>query len=257
MSSFIRMSPLIGAAIFTFFSDRVLAEALTQSIQVEISTNNAAIQSQGKIDGLSDKTHKMLDQYRSAIHQRENLKTYNNYLKELLKSQQLEKESLQQQLQDIETTQHEIVPLILRMRESLEQFVQLDIPFLASERQQRIAGLKEMMVRADVSSAEKYRRILEAFQIENDYGKTIEAYRAELELNGVVSSVDFLRLGRVALYYQRLDGSESGYWSREQKKWIVLPSDFRNAIRQGLRIARKETAPDLLVLPVPKVEAAQ
>ena len=114
-----------------------------------------------------------------------------------------------------------------------------------------------MMTRADVTNAEKFRRIIEAYQIENDYGNTIEAYRANIQLEGETSSVDFLRLGRVTLYYQRLDGSETGYWNNSLKRWEQLPGEYRNPIRQGLRIARKEAAPDLLSLPVPTVVEAK
>ncbi len=256
--TFFHTRPLSLAFIVGLLSAAPLySEPLSQAMQVEIATNEAAVKSQQKIDALSDKTRQMLEQYRSATHQAESLKTYNKHLIDLLDSQRQEKESLQQQLLDIETTQHEIVPLILRMLDSLDQFIQLDMPFLAEERHKRLADLKAMVVRADVSNAEKYRRILEAYQIENEYGNTIEAYRGDLELNGVVSSVDFLRLGRIALYYQRLDGSETGYWNKEQKQWQVLSSDFRNSIRDGLRIARKETAPDLLTLPIPAAEAGQ
>nr|WP_305909768.1 DUF3450 domain-containing protein [Methylomarinum sp. Ch1-1]MDP4522703.1 DUF3450 domain-containing protein [Methylomarinum sp. Ch1-1] len=205
------------AAVVGLFSATLHSDPLSQAIQVETATNKAAIKSQQKIDALSEKTQKMLEQYRAATHQTKSLRTYNKHLKDLLNSQQQEKESLQRQLQEIETTQHEIVPLLLRMLDSLDKFIQLDMPFLREERQQRLAELKAMVVRADVSNAEKYRRIMEAYQIENEYGNTIEAYRAELELNGVTSSVDFLRLGRLALYYQRLDGSETGYWNKEQK----------------------------------------
>ncbi|MBW6453341.1 MAG: DUF3450 domain-containing protein, partial [Methyloprofundus sp.] len=167
-----------------------------------------------------------------------------------LNSQEAEKNALEQQLQDIEITQREIVPLILNMQSSLEQFVQLDLPFLPEERQQRIANLKDMMARADVTNAEKFRRLIEAYQVENAYGNTIEAYRANIQLNGAISSVDFLRLGRIALYYQRLDGSETGFWNQAEKRWQPLANEYRNPIRQGLRIARKEAAPDLLTLPV-------
>ena len=92
-------------------------------------------------------------------------------------------------------------------------------------------------------------------KIENDYGNTIEAYRASL--NSSNNSVDFLRLGRVALYYQRLDGSEAGFWNRETKAWEILPSSYRSAIRDGLRIARKQAAPDLIIVPVPTAEPAK
>ena len=233
------------------------SEHLNDAINAEVATNNAAIKSQKTIDGLSDKTRQMLEQYRSAKHQTETLLTYNKHLKDLLVSQKEEKTSLVQQLTDIETTQREIVPLILRMLDSLDKFISLDLPFLPEERNQRLATLKQMIVRADVSNAEKFRRIIEAYQIENDYGNTIEAYRADLTLNGMASSVDFLRLGRVALYYQRFDGSETGYWDKEQKQWQILSTDYRNSIRNGLRIARKETAPDLLTLPIPAAEAGK
>ncbi len=249
--------PLAALLAIGSFSGSAYSEPLSQAIKVDSSTNSAAIKSQRKIDALSDKTRKMLDQYRSATHQAESLATYNQHLQDLLNSQELEKQSLQQQLTEIETTQREIVPLILKMLDSLEQFVRLDLPFLPEERRQRIDKLKLMVKRADVSNAEKYRRILEAFQIENEYGNTIESYRAELEIDSVKNSVDFLRLGRVALYFQRLDGSETGFWDKESKQWRTLPVEYRNPVRQGLRIARKEAAPDLLILPIPAAEAAK
>lgn len=233
------------------------ADKFKQAINTDMATNNAGIQSQKKIDKLSDQAQKALAEYRSATRQTKTLETYNNYLRTLIKSQTEEKTSLEQQLKDIETTQQEIVPLILRMLDSLEKFIHLDIPFLPKERQQRLQLLKEMVGRADVTNAEKFRRIIEAYQIENEYGKTIEAYRDNLELNGNTTSVDFLRLGRVALYYQRLDGSETGFWDRETKSWKTLSADYRNAIRKGLRIAMKEAAPDLIVVPVPAAESAK
>ena len=244
-------------AVLNILALPAYAEPLNDAINAEQATNNAAVQSQKTINKLSDKTHKMLEQYRSASHQTETLITYNKHLKNLLNSQETEKTSLEQQLKDIENTQREIVPLILRMLDSLEQFISLDLPFLPEERKQRLTKLKAMMIRADVTHAEKFRRIVEAYQVENDYGNTIEAYRADLTIKGVSSSVDFLRLGRIALYYQRLDGSETGYWDKEQKQWQTLSSDYRNAIRNGLRIARKETAPDLLTLPIPAAEAGE
>ncbi len=232
------------------------ANPISQAIQTETSTVSASVKSQQKINRVHDKTQQMLNRYRAALHQTKSLKIYNQYLQDMLKSQQQEMQSLEEQLKNIDTTQQEIVPLILSMLQSLEQFVALDMPFLPEERRQRIKRLKAMVQRADVTNAEKYRRILEAFQIENDYGKTIEAYRGDLNMNGVTRSVDYLRLGRVALYYQLLDGSETGFWNKEQKQWQVL-NDYRSAVTKGLRIARKQMAPDLLTLPVPAAEAAQ
>ncbi len=230
---------------------------LHEAVKTELATNAAAVKSQKKINRLSDATRNMLEEFRATTRQTETLLTYNQYMRDLLKSQQQEKQSLQKQLQDIEITQREILPLTLNMLKNLEAFIKLDLPFLPEERKNRVDTLKQMMFRADVSDAEKFRRILEAYQVEVDYGNTIEAYRANLELNGKQNMVDFLRLGRVALYYQRLDGSETGFWDREQKRWQTLPADYRNAIRNGLRIARKEVAPDLLTVPVAAAEAVK
>lgn len=231
------------------------AEYLHKAIKIENSTHNTAVKSQHKIDTLSEKTQKMLDTYRSTTHKIETLNTYNQHLHNLLDSQKQEKKSLHQQLKEIETTQQEIIPLILRMLDSLDKFIALDLPFLTAERTKRLNKLKDMMVRADVTNAEKFRKILEAYQIENNYGNTIESYKAELSLDGVSSLVNFLRLGRVALYFQSFDGSKTGYWDRERKKWQTLPTDTKNAIADGLRMARKEVAPDLLILPIPTAES--
>jgi hypothetical protein len=143
-----------------------------------------------------------------------------------------------------------MTPLILRMLENLEKFVALDVPFLPEERQQRLLKLKAMILKADIKRAEKFRRIIEAYQIENEYGNTIEAYKDEIELEGAKIPVDILRLGRVGLYYQRLDGAESGHWDKTKKSWQPLSDSYDTKIHKGLAIARKEMAPELLTLPV-------
>ena len=101
------------------------------------------------------------------------------------------------------------------------------------------------MSRADVSVSEKYRRIVEAYQIEIEYGRTIEAYQGKVG----DKTVDFLRAGRVALLYQTLDGKETGYWDADAKKW-VQDNDYEDAIEAGLKVAKKQAAPDFIVVPV-------
>ncbi len=233
------------------------ADVITESIAIDGKTNQAAAKSQKKIDKVSERTKVLLDEYRTVSHQVESLLVYNQHLRDLIQSQEQEMASIKKQLKEIEVTQREIVPLMLRMLDNLQKFVSLDLPFLTVERNQRVAELKKIMIRADVTNAEKYRRILEAYQIENEYGNTIEAYRTHINLNGQDSAVECLRLGRVSLYYQRLDGSETGYWDKESSKWKQLDSRYDNVILEGLRIARKESAPNLLTLPIPAAEAGQ
>jgi len=131
----------------------------------------------------------------------------------------------------------------------------LDVPFLKEERARRIATLRETLDRADVSTAEKYRRILEAYTVEMEYGRTLEAYEGKLGEGEETRTVNFLRIGRVALLYQTLDGDETGYWDVDKKDWVE-DSDYKRAVKDGLKIARKASAPDLLIAPVRAAEVA-
>ena len=116
---------------------------------------------------------------------------------------------------------------------------------------QRVSLLRELMDRSDVSVAEKYRRILEAYQVELDYGRTLEAYREELEVDGTRATVEFLRVGRVGLYYQTLDGHQAASTGIAQgQAWVPVKATQRLAIRRALRVASQQAAPELLELPV-------
>jgi len=119
-----------------------------------------------------------------------------------------------------------------------------------------VQGLKDMMGRADVTISEKYRRILEAYQVELDYGRTVEAYEGELAGEGDPRTVQFLRVGRVTLLYQTLDGRETGYWDAERKGWVVA-SEYGASFQEGIAVARKSRAPEMLMLPVPVPKEAQ
>jgi hypothetical protein len=164
--------------------------------------------------------------------------------------------SFERQLDEIEVTQREIFPLMSRMVETLGRFVELDVPFQLDERRQRVKRLTALLDDPGVSIAEKFRRILEAYQIENDYGRTLEVYRDSLNLEGEPRTVDFLRVGRVVLIYRSLDGLASGVWVQKTRTWQRLPDIYRTSVKNGFRIARKQAAPDLLLLPVPAPEAA-
>lgn len=245
-----RQKQCLATAFLGLSALPVYAAAPTQAI----STHNATAKT---TTPAHDADKSLLEQYRSVTRQTEILKIYNQHLNDLLASQAVEKTALEKQLKDIEVTRQEMLPMILKMLDSLDKFIAMDLPFLPEERKKRLELLKEMMIKTEVTDAEKFRRIMEAFQVENEYGKTIESYKGNIVLNGKTSAVDFLRMGRVALYYQRLDGSETGYWNKEEKRWQTLSSDYSGAIRNGLRIARKETAPDMLIVPVPAPEAAK
>lgn len=237
-------------SLFMIFISPVHANPLERSTEIQSEVNKAAAQSQVKVDRLSEETARLLSEYREVLRQGDSLQTYNDQLERLLQSQGAEKVSLEAQLREIEVTHREIVPLILRMVESLDQFVTLDRPFLQEERRARVVELRELMDRADVTNAEKYRRVMEAYQIETEYGRTIESYEGTLGENGKGRTVHFLRMGRVSLVYLTLDGEETGYWDQGQRRWVALPEGDRSSVMRGIRIARKEIPADLIRLPI-------
>ena len=141
----------------------------------------------------------------------------------------------------------EIVPLMFGMIESLDEFIGLDMPFNLEERRNRVDTLRALMEDPDVTVSERYRKIMEAFQIETSFGRDVEATKGDLEGR----EVEFLRIGRVLLAYQTADRSETGFWNKTSGQWEALPDEYRNFITEGLRIARKQAPPNLLMLPVP------
>ncbi len=232
------------------------SETLDEARSVRREANVEGIQSQERIDKLSDETDSLFARYRTALRENDALAVYNRQMQELIDSQEAEMSSLADQLDRVELVGRSVTPLMLRMIGALDAFVELDVPFLREERTDRILKLRELMSRADISNAEKYRAIMEAYQVENEFGRTIEAYRSALQKDGKEMTVDFLRFGRIALVYQTLDGEESGVWDQKTRSWQLLDDGYRNAIRDGLRIARKQSAPDLIRVPVPAAERA-
>jgi len=213
--------------------------------------NEAAEESQKRVDSLSDETDELLAKYRTTWKQIESIDAYNRQMRDLLDAQQAELASLGNQLERVQSVSRSVTPLMVRMIDAVDQFVELDVPFLKKERKERVDGLRALMRRADVTTAEKFRQIMEAYQVENEYGRTIEAYRSTIDIDGKETTVDFLRFGRVALVYQSLDEQQAGAWSQKERKWVPLDSSHRSALRAGLRIARKQAAPDLIRLPLP------
>jgi hypothetical protein len=214
-------------------------------------------QSQDRINKIDDQTGSIESEYKAVLQQFDSLQVYNNQLRTLLNSQKAESEAIERDILRVTTIDREIIPLMLRMVDAFAQFVALDVPFLAEERTNRVAGLKQLMARSDASPAEKYRRVLEAYQIENEYGRTIEGYTGTLNKDGASINADFLRLGRVGLYYKTLDDSEVGRWNIKDKKWETIDTDYVSAIKRGLSIARQQVAPDLVYVPVDAPESAK
>jgi seryl-tRNA synthetase len=172
---------------------------------------------------------------------------YNVQIEQQLASQREEIAALEQELAGIDATAVDVQPMLQRMFDELVAFVADDVPFFKEERDQRIERLRELMSNVETPTSEKFRRLMEAYQIEMEYGRTMSAYRQTLA-DG--REAEMVRLGRVTLLYRTVEGEETGYWDNERKEWVADPSSS-SAIEEALGIAKEERAPDLIIVPVP------
>lgn len=226
--------------------DEVLKPVVDEAAKI----NESAAKSQEKINGITDQIDSKLQQFKTLMKEIEGLEVYNTQLRKQINNQEQEMADLNSAIDEVSVVERQITPLMMRMIDGLEQFVALDVPFLPEERANRVADLRAMMDRADVAASEKFRRVMEAYQVEMDYGRTMEAYSGIHSINGQERDVEFLRLGRTALIYQTRDASMQGVWNKQTRQWEELDSSYRTQITKGLRMAKKQLAPDLLMLPV-------
>jgi hypothetical protein len=243
-----------GALAGTVFT--VQADTLESILAVGEAKNVAAKKSQVKIDRLADETRDLLGDYKTVMKQVDGLKVYNSRLQRQIDNQQKRVLEIDASISQVTVIQRQMTPLVIRMIDGLEQFVELDVPFAKEERVQRIGFLRANLDRADISVAEKFRGVLEAYNIELQYGRGMDTYRGSIELGGIQREVDFLRIGRVALVYQTTDGKISGAWDKSARAWVELSSgNFDGPIRKGIRIARKQATIELLNMPISVPEA--
>lgn len=237
-------------------SGSVTAATLNDIYQVADRINSQARQSQARIDALTDETRELLNEYKTVLKEIEGLQVYNKQLERQIGNQETEMTQLTKSIDEVTVIERQITPLMLRMIDGLEQFVELDLPFLQDERADRIEELRSMMDRADVAVSEKFGQILRAYQVENEYGRTMEAYQDTINVEGSERQVDVLKVGRIALVYQSPDGAVSGFYNPATSQWEPLGDSYDTPVRNGIRMARKQLSVDMLILPIEGPEEA-
>lgn len=226
------------------------ATTLADVFSVAERINQQAKASQAKVDDLSEETRDLFSQYRTALKHIEALRAHNRRQERLVSRQEREMGEIRTNMAKITGVERQVTPLMDRMVIALEQFVELDIPIRPKERRERVERLRETLDRQDVAVAEKFSQVLQAYQIENSYGRAMEAYTDRIEVDGTERVVDVLHVGRVALLYQTSDGGETGHWNRTEKQWEILDDSYQAAVRDGIRMARSQASLNLLPVPV-------
>ena len=251
-----RMTKLLTVSFVIAVSGSVFAQSVDQVLQADLRRLSLAQASQERINTVVEGTRSLADQYRSVNKEIDGLKVYNRLMTAQTNGQQATLDDISLSMDQVDVINRQIFPLMERMIDGIEQSIALDIPFLMGERRDRVDKLKDIMQRSDVSVAEKFRKVMEAYQIENDYGSSSETYRQSLEIEGTVRDYNMLRIGRIGLYFQSDDSRITGTWDADAGSYVILGNEHRNEIKKGIRMAKDLIAPELLLLPVPAATAA-
>ncbi|HNP64039.1 MAG TPA: DUF3450 domain-containing protein [Woeseiaceae bacterium] len=255
ISSSRRITKVLFATAVMAISGSVFAQSVDQVLQADQRRLNLAQQSQERINAVVQGTRSLEDQYRAINKEIDGLKVYNRLMRAQVEGQTATLEDIGLSMDQVDVINRQIFPLMERMIDGLDQSIKLDIPFLMEERTGRVDNLKDIMSRSDVSVAEKFRKVMEAYQIENEYGSTIEDYKQSLTIDGATRSFNMLRIGRVGLYFQSDDTKITGRWDNDNRTWEI-DNSARNEVRKGLRVARQLVAPELIIIPVSAAEGA-
>lgn len=231
-------------------SNFAAADALSTLQKEEAKIFKASEKSQSKIDGIYEQTQELLGEYRTTVDEADVLKGYNDHVQRMVNHQQETIDSLQAQIDGIDKIKQGVVPLMYKMIDTLEQFVELDVPIKIDSRKERIEGLREVLTDSNVTTSEQFRLVLEAYEVEAGYGTNFEAYQGEIEVNSGTITVDFVFMGRIALVAQSLDFKHAWVWNNNTRGWEELGEEYLKPVQDTIRMARKMLPYDLTKLPV-------
>jgi hypothetical protein len=239
--------------LFLFAINLTAQEVVDQAIDTQVDSSAESAKLQEQINKLDEESKRIYFEYKDTLNEYKSLKNYDDQLSKIVDQQIQEIKSIEEQIESLDDINIDILPLLKRMVESLSKFVSIDIPFLIDERKKRVEDLDQLITRADVTTAEKFRKIFETYQLEADFGRTIESYNGYIEIDNDSKAVEYFRLGRLGLFYRTLDGKETGFWDNTQKKWEHKGSSLDNDIKLALDIANRQSPPNFISLPLKPV----
>ncbi len=246
---------VVGAALLTIVPSAAFADRTDDIVANNKRRLEAGAASQKRIDDVSERTEKIVAEYHQQRKNVEVLKKFNERLRRTLQAQENAMVKLERSIEDASLIERQIVPLMLSMIDGLEKFIAADIPFKLDERRARLDRIKGYLTNANISAAERFRQVLEAYSIENAYGQSIDTFTEELQLDGAAKTVNILQIGRAGLYYQTSDGTQSGYWDKQAKQWTSLDASHNGGITKAIRITQGKEVNDLMTLPIAAPEA--
>lgn len=231
---------------------------IDQALNIIDQQNQAAVRSQETITRLSNSTSTLFEEFKVENDNLESMLVLNAGLRKQISIQEQQIATIQQSITDVAIVTQEMPFLMNKMLSSVEQFVELDLPFQLDMRRQRLQFARDAIDSPDVSIAEKFRQILVIYQNENNYGRTHQTYPTTLTIDGVERDVDILRVGRIALVYQTKDRTLTGAWDKESRSWVELDAgQYRTEVQRAIAVSSGLTSLSIMDLPISAPESAQ
>ncbi|MBV1880946.1 MAG: DUF3450 domain-containing protein [Pseudomonadales bacterium] len=250
--------PLFSTSIFLsiilsfslFITNMAYANSLDKVLIEGAKGSDTARQSQKKIDKLSSDTAILLQKYQSANAEIDYLIPHNKQIEGQISGQEISLKDLRNAINEVQAIERQLGPLLIKMVDRLTNFIEIDKPFLLEERRQRITYLRKSLNSHDLSISDKFRQVMDAYEIEMEYGNTLDTYNDTVNIGGQDLEVNILKVGRIAIVFQTADELTSGYWNEDLKQWELLPGSYRRSIRQGIRLTRNQATTELLLTPI-------
>lgn len=233
------------------------ADEIGDALEASLAAQRAARESQLRVDRFAAETRVLQDRRRGAEWQALQLVAYAEQLEQEALAQEQRASVLEAELARVAATGTGLLPPAQRLLDELEAHVARDLPFLAERRRQRIADARTLLADPQRGQAEKYRRVLEAWRTEVEYGYTLGAEDAATDCRGGAGASTRVRVGRVALYCLDRAGA-AARWDAAAGRWAPLTDgDAIEQVARAAAMAREQQPAGLLVLPIDTAEQAK
>lgn len=224
-------------------SGEKVRQPVQEAVEIRQKTQEEREQWQEFRQGLTEK-------YDQLQKKNQRLAEKQNRLQEEVRRAQERIAGQEQQLADIQEITQDIEPFLRQQLQRIQKLIYQGLPFLPQERKMRFNDLQQMLAEDQKPVSEKYRRIMEAFWVEAEYGRTIEVHQESIQVKGRSLRANIFRLGRLNLFYQTIDQQESGWFNVAADEWEKLPARHNRAIASVIDIGSGRRPVELLTLPL-------
>lgn len=210
-------------------------------------------QSQQRADAWQAQRLTLVAQLTTLQQQQQQLQNKKTVLTQRVDAQRQAIEQLTRTINESKRLTDEMLPFLSETWQLLTQQIGHDLPFLQYERQTRLDHLNTALADPQLAVGEKFRRLMETLRVESEYGRDIEVVQQSLLIEGRDLLMNQLRIGRLALFAQSLDGEQSVIYDMATQSWQPIDRQYNRELGRAIEMGLKHRPIDLLTLPIGKV----